>query len=145
VHIRIGLIAFLLLTLSACDSGLSYSPRDWAFYGARWQNIYGPAEFKVGHIGNLEGDKVAGLSVSITNHSGFESISVRSVILKTGKGKYPAQIRISQIAPGQTSSGYFVWMFEKPIRAIFLEPMRVEIVLRLGQKDEMLNIPLERF
>jgi hypothetical protein len=136
---------FLILTLAACDAGLSYAPRDWAFDGRYWRHTYGPAEFRAEAIGDLAGAKFAGLQVRIENHSGSESITVRRVTLKTGRAEYPGQIRIGKIGPGQAAGGIFLWKFEEPISAIFSEPMRLLIILRIGQKDESLNIHLTRF
>jgi hypothetical protein len=136
---------FVIFTLMACDSGIFYAPSDWVFSGSEWGKTFGVAELRVRTIGNLTGAKFAALEMSVENHSSSDTILVKNVTLETGKGRYPAEVRIGSIRHGLRTTGSLFWNFKEPVKEIFVEPVKLSIILEVGQEEKSLDIALTRF
>lgn len=136
---------FMSFTMAACDSGLFYVPKKWTFSGSQWTNRYGVVELRMWAIGNLTEAKFATLEMSIENHSLLDTIVVKSALLETGNGTYSAEIRMGQIGPGRITHGSLFWDFKEPIREILAEPVALSIILKIGEKEKLLDIRFIRF
>lgn len=140
------LVMTMLLSLSACDPAIFYGPQDWSLISRfEWEESFGSVQFKVSPLGGLCGMRATYLENYIKNESSVEEVCVEKVIIDTGRGSYSAQVDSRPIAPGQGRNVGVFWEFNEPIVDVLVDPIVLNVTIRVGAEQRVLRIPMRRY
>ncbi|MFL6230455.1 MAG: hypothetical protein ACJ741_16915 [Pyrinomonadaceae bacterium] len=144
-----ALIAVALLC-SACDPGVSYTPKDWANANYSYSRSFDELDVEMPRLGGLIGRKWLTPEVSIRNRGKYPA-TLERVVLKANGSEYPAKPASPEgvsgwegIQPGATRRVTLDWEFDRPIYEILKDPVALRMSFKVGSEEKVIDVPMLR-
>lgn len=135
-----------LFILTGCQRSLAYSPQGWFFTPDKmWQKSFEKYDIEISQFQGRNSEYILS-GTFILKPKTNQKISFLEVALLT-KNQEIAAKRVMERPASETplpKRQYLMWLFDKPLKDILEDPVRLKLTLKIeGQKDEIL-IPMNR-
>jgi hypothetical protein len=150
IAVLIWALVGLALLCSACDPGISYTPKDWANANYSYSRSFDEIDVEMPRLGGLIGHKWLIPEVSIRNRS-KSAATLERVVLRANGSEYLAKPASPEgmagweaIPSGATRRVTLDWEFDRQIYEILKDPVALRMSFKIGSEEKVIDVPMVR-
>lgn len=141
------LISSLCIFVVACDPGTYYRPMKLhARSDLQWEYPSKSATLILGLIGGFDGNNFILLEGTLVNNSEADHILLSKTELVTAQGTFTGSIspHDKPVPPRGKIPIEISWRFRDPLMKVLIEPIKLMMYLKVGDVEQIIEIPLVR-